>query len=60
MKLSNAKTKEERIFDYKMKIAELEHVQSYAYSKENEKLIRNYRQQISYENRPSAFRGCSY
>lgn len=60
MKLSKAMTKEERIFDYKMAIADLEHVQSYDYSKENEKLISNYKQQIDYENRPSAFRGCNY
>lgn len=60
LELSNARTREERIFDYQMKIAELEHIQSYAKSKENEKLISNYKQQINYENRPSAFRGCNY
>jgi hypothetical protein len=60
MKLSKALTKEERVFDYKMAIAELEHIQSYDYSKENERLISNYKQQINYENRPSAFRGCNY
>ncbi|QPK89767.1 hypothetical protein IEN91_04820 [Bacillus velezensis] len=60
MELSKAVTKEERIFDYNMKIAELEHIQTYAHSKENEKLISDYRSQIAYENRPSAFRGCNY
>lgn len=60
MELSKALTKEERIFDYEMKIAELEHIQSYDYSNENAKLISNYKQQINYENRPSAFRGLNY
>ncbi|AYP68184.1 hypothetical protein PQE75_gp052 [Bacillus phage vB_BcoS-136] len=60
MELSKALTKEERVFDYKVKISELLHIQSYDYTLERDKLIANYKQQIAYENRPSAFRGCNY
>lgn len=59
MVLSKALTKEERIFDYKTKIVELEHIQTYDWTEKNEILISNYNQQIEYENRPSAFRGCN-
>lgn len=39
--------------------ARTEHIQSYGHSEENEKLISDYKQQIDWENRPSAFRGCN-
>lgn len=42
-----------------MKISELRHIQSYDPSDEKEILISSYKQQIDWENRPSAFRGCN-
>ncbi|APT48341.1 hypothetical protein [Bacillus safensis] len=60
MKISKAMSEQERIFFYKTEIAELEHIQSYDFSEEREKEIADYRQQIDWENRPNAFRGCNY